>query len=205
MNPLPENQPANEREKFCARCGTALAPRLDGGRLRAACAKCGNTVFGRFSLGVGGLLKHGDRVLVIRRGCEPGKGRWTLPGGYVEEDEPPHLAIEREVFEETGLKARATGLLLIRHSQGRENQNAYMVFGLMLEGPISDLKPFGDGIEVDRAEFIHPRDLSSLGDIGAVSRLAIERCDPAQPALPISDTSAMTLYPGQFWSQVYGQ
>ena len=117
LNGNSDPQPANAAEKFCSRCGTKLTAQMEGGRERAACQACGHMVFGRFSIGVGGLLRHKDGVLVIRRAANPGKGRWTLPGGYVEEDEPPHLAVVREVFEETGLKTVVTGLLGIRHSQ----------------------------------------------------------------------------------------
>lgn len=49
---------------------------------------------------------HG-RLLLIRRGHEPGKGRWSLPGGRVEAGESAAEAVEREVLEETGLVVRA--------------------------------------------------------------------------------------------------
>jgi len=43
------------------------------------------------------------RLLLIRRGREPGAGSWSLPGGRVEAGETPPEAIMREVAEETGL------------------------------------------------------------------------------------------------------
>jgi 8-oxo-dGTP diphosphatase len=47
------------------------------------------------------------RLLLIRRGHEPGRGLWSVPGGRVEADETPEAAVEREVLEETGLRVRA--------------------------------------------------------------------------------------------------
>ncbi|MGY1740737.1 MULTISPECIES: NUDIX domain-containing protein [unclassified Blastococcus] len=51
------------------------------------------------------------RLLLIRRGTEPGRGRWSVPGGRVEPGESPAAAVEREVREETGLAVRAGAVL----------------------------------------------------------------------------------------------
>ncbi len=51
------------------------------------------------------------RLLLIRRGHEPGKGLWSLPGGRVEPGETDEQALSREVMEETGL-AVAPGPLI---------------------------------------------------------------------------------------------
>lgn len=52
-----------------------------------------------------GALVHDDegRLLVVRRGREPGRGLWSVPGGRVEPGENDVTAVEREVLEETGL------------------------------------------------------------------------------------------------------
>ena len=52
-----------------------------------------------------GALVHDDdgRLLVVRRGREPGRGLWSVPGGRVEPGESDTVAVEREVLEETGL------------------------------------------------------------------------------------------------------
>jgi 8-oxo-dGTP diphosphatase len=54
-------------------------------------------------VGVGGVVTRDGRALIIRRGHEPRKGEWSLPGGLVELGERLIDAVRREIEEETGL------------------------------------------------------------------------------------------------------
>jgi mutator protein MutT len=62
---------------------------------------------------VGAVLIHEGRVLLIRRGKEPLKGRWVVPGGTVELGETLEDALVREVQEETGLVVRPLELVTV--------------------------------------------------------------------------------------------
>jgi 8-oxo-dGTP diphosphatase len=53
--------------------------------------------------GASGLIVRDGKVLLIRRGKEPYKDHWSLPGGGVEPGETVREAVKREVLEETGL------------------------------------------------------------------------------------------------------
>lgn len=59
----------------------------------------------------GGIVRDDrDRILLVRRGQEPERGRWSIPGGRVEPGETSQDAVVREVFEETGVRVLVTGL-----------------------------------------------------------------------------------------------
>lgn len=64
-------------------------------------------------VGVGAVLIHEGRVLLIRRGKEPLRGRWVVPGGTVELGETLEQALVREVQEETGLVVRPGAVVAV--------------------------------------------------------------------------------------------
>jgi len=80
-------------------------------------------------VGVGGLVLYRQQVLLVQHNYGEHEGRWLLPGGHVDQAENLDRAAEREVREETGIEARAQGIVavrgLIRPDQAIE---VYLVF-----------------------------------------------------------------------------
>ena len=57
-------------------------------------------------VGVAAVVLCEDEILLVRRGREPLRGMWSLPGGLLELGETTEEGIAREVLEETGLRVR---------------------------------------------------------------------------------------------------
>jgi mutator protein MutT len=64
-------------------------------------------------VGVGGVVICEDRVLLVRRGKEPLRGRWVVPGGTVELGESLADAVVREIHEETGIQVAAREIVTV--------------------------------------------------------------------------------------------
>ena len=65
------------------------------------------------AVGVGAVIVHEGRVALVKRGKEPLRGRWLIPGGTVELGETLQDALVREVSEETGLRVRPLEVVLV--------------------------------------------------------------------------------------------
>jgi len=75
-------------------------------------------------VGVGGIVLAGDQVLLVKRGAEPSKGIWSIPGGAVEVGESLAQACAREVLEETALQVSVGSMVevierILRDPTGR--------------------------------------------------------------------------------------
>jgi ADP-ribose pyrophosphatase YjhB (NUDIX family) len=64
-------------------------------------------------VGVGGVVIRGGSVLLIRRGREPLKGQWSIPGGLLELGEELAAGVRRELKEETGLEVEPLETLAV--------------------------------------------------------------------------------------------
>lgn len=170
--------------RFCPECGTPTALREDGGRDRDVCPACGWTHYADTSVGVGALIVRGERVLLVERGIPP-VGRWTLPSGWIEQEDTLSSAVVREVQEETGLDCTASGIICVRNISRPLRNDLYICF-LCEVAP--DAEPVPDGVESTRAEFVHPQDFDRI-DLSPFSRYVIEQYLRQRPQpWPLSGT-----------------
>ena len=110
-------------------------------------------------VGVGAIIVDQARVLLVRRGREPLKGQWSLPGGLLELGESLTAGVAREVREETGLTVEPVELieLLDRiHREGERVRYHYVIADYLCSVTGGDLKAASDAEAVrwvERAEW----------------------------------------------------
>jgi len=101
--------PALEDVKFCPRCGSAAEVDFPQS---ISCQSCGYMAYYNPKPVAAALTTTRDgRIILLRRGFQPGKGLWTVPGGFVDLGESVEQAAVREAMEELGIGVTLTGLL----------------------------------------------------------------------------------------------
>ena len=88
----------------------------------------------RPALTVDAVWIRGGRVLLVQRRWPPYRGRWALPGGFVEAGESVQAAVARELREETGLSARAVALVGVYSEPGRDPRRSTVSVAFEMRG-----------------------------------------------------------------------
>jgi 8-oxo-dGTP diphosphatase len=130
-------------------------------------------------VGVGVVVWHGDRMLLVRRGKPPRLGHWSLPGGAQQLGETVAEAARREVKEEVGLDVTlgdivATVDLIERDPQDRIRYH-YTLIDFVAEAPSAALRPGSDAAD---ARWFSIAEIEALGlwsETVRVIKLAGER------------------------------
>ncbi|MGH2755325.1 MAG: NUDIX hydrolase [Actinomycetota bacterium] len=116
----------------------------------------------RPQVAVGAVVIDGGAILMVRRGRDPGKGLWTVPGGRVEHGEYLSQALTREVKEETGLEVEVRDLLGILEVTGDPH---YVILDYVAV-PIGATEPVA-GDDVDDVSWV---DLDKVTDLECTPR-----------------------------------
>lgn len=90
-------------------------------------------------VGVGGVVIRDSAALLVRRGKEPLRGKWSIPGGAVEAGETLAEAVVREMLEETGLDVTVIELLQVVEPVFRDPagqvQHHYIIHDFLCAAP----------------------------------------------------------------------
>ena len=114
---------------------------------------------------VGAVAVAGDRLLLVRRGREPGRGSWSVPGGRVEAGESLADAVVRELAEETGVVGRCGALLGV--AERRDGDHHFVILDYLVE--VAEPVPPVPGTDADEAAWVP---LSAVPDLALVPGLA---------------------------------
>ena len=90
---------------FCPECGGPLLPHLVGGEQRNHyfCQRCQAPYYNHPMIVVTAFVAHADRLLWVQRDLEPQRGKWAIPGGFLENGETLAEGAARELQEEAGI------------------------------------------------------------------------------------------------------
>lgn len=101
--------------------------------------------------GVGVVVRKGNRILLVKRGKEPNKGLWSIPGGAIELGETIYEAGAREVLEECNVKIRIGRVLDAAENIVKDGSNRvrfhYVIVDLEAEYVSGSLKARTDAAE----------------------------------------------------------
>ena len=101
--------------KFCSHCGGEVEHKIPDGdnRLRYVCTVCGIIHYQNPNIVAGTIPVYEDKILLCRRAIEPRHGFWTLPAGFMENQETTIEAAMRETWEEAEAKVEIDGLFTV--------------------------------------------------------------------------------------------
>ena len=126
-------------------------------------------------VGVSALVIHKDKVLLVRRGKDPDKGRWSIPGGVIETGETIENALKREIFEECGVKIRVKKLLNVVEKIFFDSQEKpefhYLVLSYLADYLEGDIRPASDVLDV---KWVGKEDIEKLDVIFSVLKVLKE-------------------------------
>jgi 8-oxo-dGTP diphosphatase len=110
-------------------------------------------------LTVDGVIFNDNEILLVKRNKEPFKGRWALPGGFVEYNEKVEDAIVREIKEETGVNAEIKELIGVYSDPKRDPRGHTITIVFLLEIISGKIK---GGDDASDANFFDLKQLPAL-------------------------------------------
>ena len=115
-------------------------------------------------IGVGAVIVHRGKALLVRRDTEPLKGEWSIPGGVLELGEKLHDGVRREALEETGLEVEPGEVLEVFDSifsdESGRTQYHYVLVDYLCTLVSGEACPASDVSEV---MWVSEQDLAGLG------------------------------------------
>jgi len=126
--------------KYCPQCKYPLRRIKINKRRRLVCQRCGWINYENPLPAVVAVVRNNKKILLVKRGIEPHKGRWTLPSGFIEIEETPRVACLRELNEETNLEGKVLKIIGVYSQRSKMYKNILVVaceVGVEKEKPVA--------------------------------------------------------------------
>ncbi|CAH0991984.1 NADH pyrophosphatase [Sinobacterium norvegicum] len=123
--------------KYCCQCASELIRAIPEGDdvERQLCPDCGYVAYQNPNVLVSVMMNHGDKLLWMRRDCEPRRGYWGMPAGFMECGESLAEAAVRELREETGVDIAPDKLTLYAIGSITYTSEVYVAFRAEMASP----------------------------------------------------------------------
>jgi len=146
--------------------------------------------FANHFIGVGGVVIHDNKVLLVQLTYGRAQKRWLIPGGFIEPGETLQEGVVREILEETGLKVQPAGVLGVRSMvRSRDNlTDLYCVIKCKLISSPEPIQPQAD--EIAKAEWISLETISDSADVPSYTQIIVKKAlssTPMQLDTPLSE------------------
>ena len=107
--------------RFCPACGGTFETRKikENEPDRLVCSQCEFILYQDPKLVACSIVEIENKIVLLRRAIDPQKGKWVIPGGYVDQGEKVENAAIRETLEECGIQTRLKSLLGVYSYTGR--------------------------------------------------------------------------------------
>lgn len=155
--------------KFCPSCASNHFTFLDNRRF--LCDDCGFTYYHNIAAAVAIVFTFEDKVLFTVRNVDPDKGKWDLPGGFIDPNETAEEAACREIKEELGIEISTSELKYIMTSPNNYlyKNVPYRTMDIFYECPLkSDVISINAEDEIQELIWVKRSEID-LNQIGFVS------------------------------------
>jgi 8-oxo-dGTP diphosphatase len=125
--------------------------------------------------GVGAVVFYGEKILLIKRGKEPSKGKWSVPGGGVELGETLYEAARREVMEECSVEIEVERVMdaadnIVKDTKGHIRFH-YIIIDLLAKYKSGEIKA---GDDAEECGWFTPAE-AAIKDLTPTLRTMLER------------------------------
>jgi ADP-ribose pyrophosphatase YjhB (NUDIX family) len=132
-------------------------------------------------LGVGGVVIHEEKVLLVKLTYGPVKGMWLIPGGLVDCGETLQEAVKREIFEETGVQVQPAGIIGVR-DMVRTKDHLTDLYCILICNVVTSPETLAkDEHEISEVRWMPLDELSTNPDVTSYTKLIIRKARSTNP------------------------